>query len=52
MPRCCVTNERTEPGDEAMALARDVVSELAPAEAATLHAEWLGFLDYVPGATG
>jgi transglutaminase-like putative cysteine protease len=48
-----VTSERTEPGDEAVALARDVVSGLPPAEAGRALAEWLsGVLDYVPGATG
>lgn len=48
-----VTTRRTRPGDEAMALARDVVSGLPPAQAGRALAEWLsGFLDYVPGATG
>jgi transglutaminase-like putative cysteine protease len=44
---------RTEPGEEAVALARDVVSGLAPAQAGRAVAQWLsGVLDYVPGATG
>jgi len=48
-----VTTPRTEPVDEAMALARDVVSGLTPAEAGRAVAEWLpGVMDYVPGATG
>jgi transglutaminase-like putative cysteine protease len=48
-----VTTRRTDPGGEAVALARDVVSGLAPAEAGRAVAEWLsGVLDYVPGATG
>jgi transglutaminase-like putative cysteine protease len=48
-----VTTRRTEPGDEAVALAREVVSGLAPAEAGRAVAEWLSsVLDYVPGATG
>jgi transglutaminase-like putative cysteine protease len=48
-----VTTRRTDPGEEAVALARDVVSGLAPAEAGRAVAEWLsGVLDYVPGATG
>jgi len=48
-----VTTTRTEPGQEAVALAREVVSGLAPAEAGRAVTEWLsGVLDYVPGATG
>jgi transglutaminase-like putative cysteine protease len=48
-----VTTRRTDPGEEAVALARDVVSGLAPAQAGRAVAEWLsGVLDYVPGATG
>ena len=48
-----VTSRRTEPGEEAVALAREVVRGLAPAEAGRAVAEWLpGVMDYVPGATG
>jgi len=48
-----VTTGRTEPGEEAVALAREVVSGLAPAEAGRAVAEWLpAVMDYVPGATG
>jgi transglutaminase-like putative cysteine protease len=48
-----VTSRRTEPGEEAVALAREVVSGLAPADAGRAVAEWLSeVLDYVPGATG
>jgi transglutaminase-like putative cysteine protease len=48
-----VTTGRTQPGDEAVALAREVVAGLAPADAGQAVAEWLsGALDYVPGATG
>ena len=47
------TTRRTEPGEEAVALARDVVSGLAPAQAGCAVAEWLsGVMAYVPGATG
>jgi len=48
-----LTTKRTEPGEEAVALAHAVVSGLAPADAARAVAEWLSeVLDYVPGATG
>jgi len=47
------TTRRTDPGKEAVALARDVVSGMAPAEAGGAVAEWLpGVMGYVPGATG
>jgi transglutaminase-like putative cysteine protease len=45
--------QRTQPGEEAVALAREVVSGLAPGQAGRALAEWLpAVLDYVPGATG
>jgi transglutaminase-like putative cysteine protease len=45
--------QRTQPGEEAVALAREVVSGLAPTQAGRALAEWLPtVLDYVPGATG
>jgi transglutaminase-like putative cysteine protease len=44
---------RTRPGLEVVALARDVVSGLAPAQAGRAVAAWLPeVMDYVPGATG
>jgi transglutaminase-like putative cysteine protease len=44
---------RTEPGEEAVALAADVVAGQLPGAAARSLMEWLaGSMEYVPGATG
>jgi transglutaminase-like putative cysteine protease len=44
---------RTEPGDEALASARDIAAGLPPREVGAAVAGWLSeVLEYVPGATG